>query len=125
MTQIKIAQTDSKITEVLELALLALENSEPKMKHYPEPVDRHRLAIETIQSALSASMPEAWKSLTARRTKNVLLDAVDRFEIAEASSHLSAVLAQSIPADDKIIIEHVQEAHRLLISVISAQRGEQ
>jgi hypothetical protein len=37
----------------LELILIALEQSEPKAKHYPEPVERHSKAIAAVLSLLA------------------------------------------------------------------------
>lgn len=39
-------------TQTLELILEALEHSEPKMKHYSEPVERHERAINAVRLEL-------------------------------------------------------------------------
>ena len=50
MTRIVYVQT-------LELALSALKNAEPLMKHYPEPVARHKHAIEELEYAIEGGAP--------------------------------------------------------------------
>ena len=45
--------------EALELALVALEQSEPKAKHYPEPVERHEEAILAVKRALYGTIIES------------------------------------------------------------------
>ncbi|NMU88370.1 hypothetical protein HGQ98_00505 [Achromobacter ruhlandii] len=40
--------------DALTLALAALENSQPIMKHYTEPNERHQRAIEAVRSAIAA-----------------------------------------------------------------------
>ncbi len=42
----------------------------------------------------------------------------------EARSHLDAALRQSIPADDRIIVDHMRDAHDLLRSALAATQGE-
>ena len=37
--------------------------------------------------------------------------------IAEARAHLGAALAQALPSDDQIIMQHVRDAHDLLMAV--------
>lgn len=43
--------------------------------------------------------------------------------IDDAIGHLGAILVQTIPSDDKIIIDHVRDAHRLLTEHRSAVFG--
>lgn len=38
----------------LELAEEALEHSRPQMDHYPEPRERHKVALQAVRSALNA-----------------------------------------------------------------------
>jgi hypothetical protein len=38
----------------LKLILEALQQSEPKAKHYPEPVERHARAIQAVTELLEA-----------------------------------------------------------------------
>jgi len=50
----------------LKLAAEALKYSEPKMKHYPEPIERHQSAIKAVADALnhplSQPLPNALQS---------------------------------------------------------------
>jgi hypothetical protein len=42
-----------EIQRALELSLVALQQSEPKAKHYPEPVARHEQAIKAVIAAIA------------------------------------------------------------------------
>lgn len=44
---------EKSIQEVLKLALSALEASKPTYAQYPEPVERHALAISEIKKKLA------------------------------------------------------------------------
>ena len=52
MTQ---ADVDELVSKALQSALVALENSKPKMSHYPEPEQRHAQAIELVRRAIKES----------------------------------------------------------------------
>ena len=56
--------------KTLELALAALRNSEPIMKHYPEPVKRHDDAIAAIQRLLQ--LADIGRTRRAKAKKVVL-----------------------------------------------------
>jgi len=47
---------DEKLVELLEDALVALENSKPVMEHYVEPNIRHVKATEKVRAALAEAI---------------------------------------------------------------------
>ncbi|MFG1429299.1 hypothetical protein [Roseixanthobacter glucoisosaccharinicivorans] len=48
----------AELVEALELAEVALAHSEPTMKHYGEPVERHSHAAKMVRATLSKAKGE-------------------------------------------------------------------
>ena len=44
--------------------------------------------------------------------------------IEEAAAHLAVAIVQSVPTDDRIIMDHVKAAHAILTVVARALRAE-
>lgn len=51
---VKSVNNHDPMVNALRAALVALENAEPVMKHYPEPNMRHIKALEDVRAALAA-----------------------------------------------------------------------